>query len=226
MKHDGIPQSQSSRRQFLRNSALSMAYVAGSRSLPGYAQRMTTMVKRDPTAAERQAVQDYHTKGAKILFQDGFRDQTAFEKHWMVFTDDRSDLLACRTSKSLSLSSKGLAIHTVAADHCRAKWSTGEIISKQSFLYGLYAAYMDISHGAGVDNAFWLTSEGNLNDGSGDSFEIDIAEVYYPALIRSTLHRHNPAKGGALYETGYNNRQQGKLAPNSTLMACFGRLLR
>lgn len=203
---------QISRRRFLQSSVSSLACYAMSHTLVAHAQKMTTMVKREPNAAEKQAVQDYHAKGTRVLFQDDFRSSAAFEKNWTVFSDDRPDLKACRTAKSLSISSSGLAIRTVAADHCAAKWSTGEIISKQSFLYGLYEAYMSIAHGIGVDNAFWLTSDGNLNDGSGDSFEIDIAEIYYPALIRSTLHRHNWSKGGDLYETGYNNETRGNLA--------------
>ena len=212
MTDNGIIRSPGSRRQFLKSGALFMASVAGLRSAAAYAQRMTPMVKRNPTAAERQMVHDYHTKGTKILFQSDFRSQTEFEKNWTVFTDNRSDLKACRTAKSLSISDQGLSINTVAADHCIAKWSTGEIISKQAFQYGLYEAYMNIAHGVGVDNAFWLTSQGDLNDGSGDSFEIDIAEVYYPGLIRSTLHRHNLHKGFDLYETGYDNRTQKNLA--------------
>lgn len=210
-RNDIIP-SPASRRQFLKSSVLSMACLAGFRAVTAYAQKMTPMVKRNPTDAERQAVHDYHIKGSKILFQDDFRSQAAFEKNWTVFTDNRSDLKACRTANSLIISDKGLSIKTIAADHCSTQWSTGEIISKQAFQYGLFESYMNIAHGAGVDNAFWLTSQGDLNDGSGDSFEIDIAEVYYPALIRSTLHRHNLHKGIDLYETGYNNQTRGNLA--------------
>jgi beta-glucanase (GH16 family) len=212
LKYYETTKSLMSRRHFLRNGALSVACLAAPSGLTAYAQKMTPMVKRNPTAAEWQAVHDYHTKGANILFEGDFRSQASIEKNWTIFTDNRSDLLACRTAKSLATSDKGLAINTVAADHCFAKWSTGEIVSKKAFQYGLYEAYMNITHGTGVDNAFWLTSQGELKDGSGDSFEIDIAEVYYPGLIRSTLHRHNLTKGIDLYETGYHNRVRENLA--------------
>lgn len=212
MAYNEIIQSSTSRRQFLKGGVLSMACLAGFRPAIAYAQQMTPMAKRNPTDAERQAVHDYHSKGDKILFQDDFRSQAEFEKNWTVFTDNRSDLKACRTAKSLFITDEGLKIRTVAVDNCIAKWSTGEIISKQAFQYGLYEAYMNIAHGVGVDNAFWLTSAGDLNDGSGDSFEIDIAETYYPSLIRSTLHRHNLHGGGDRYETGYDNRVRENLA--------------
>ena len=201
----------STRRSFLRTAgAFSLACLAG----PGmtFAQKMTPMLKRSPTEAEKNTVHEYHVRGAKVLFEDGFRNQAAFEKNWTVFTDDRSDLLACRTAKSLSITDDGLKIETVKADHCKAQWSTGQIISKQAFRYGLYEAYMKIASSAGVDNAFWLTSQGDLNDGTGDSFEIDVAETYYPALVRSTLHRHNLHGGGDRYETGFDDRVKGNLA--------------
>jgi hypothetical protein len=51
------------RRHLLRNGALSVAYLAAPSCLTVYARKMTPMMKRDPTAAERQAVYDYHTKG-------------------------------------------------------------------------------------------------------------------------------------------------------------------
>jgi len=208
----GDAESLLSRRRFLKASAFSLAYFAGTGHFSAYAQRMVPMVKRSPTDAEREAVHDYHTTGSRVLFQEDFRDPSAFEKNWTVFTDNRSDLMACRTAKSLATTDKGLEINTIAADHCFARWSTGQIISNQAFQYGLYEAYLNIAHGAGVDNAFWLTTQGELKDGSGDSFEIDIAEVYYPALIRCTLHRHNLPKGIDRYETGYNNQLQGNLA--------------
>jgi beta-glucanase (GH16 family) len=204
--------SQISRRRFLKSGALTMACLAGHGSPIAYAQRMAPMAKRNPTSAERDTVKNLHAKAANILFQDDFKNQATYENNWTVFTDNRSDLMACRTAKSLSVSSNGLAIETVPADHCHAKWSTGEIISKQAFTYGLYEAYIKIANATGVDNAFWLTTQGEVSDGSGDSFEIDISETYYPSLIRSTLHRHNLTKHIDLYETGYNDQERKNLA--------------
>lgn len=203
---------QSTRRKVLATGALAAAGFAASCSFPALAQTMTPMAKRDPTGAERQAVRDCHARGAKVLFQDDFRNRAKFEENWTVFADNRSDLKACRTAQSLEISNKGLAIHTTKAEHCIAPWSTGEIVSKQAFQFGLFEAYMKIARGPGVDNAFWLTSQQALTDGTGDTFEIDVAEIYYPALIRSTLHRHNLDKHVDRYETGNNSPVRGNLA--------------
>ena len=212
MGEQAFAKSLVSRRNILQSGALLLACGAVGVPLNAVAQTMKPMTKRMPTAAESEAVRDYHAKRTGYLFEESFRDRSALESKWTVYHDDRSDLMACRTEKSLAISPKGLSINTVNADHCTAKWSTGQIISKQAFLYGLYEAYIDITHGVGVDNAFWLTTQGTVNDGTGDSFEIDVAEVYYPSLIRTTLHRHNLTKGRDRYETGYNYRPQANLA--------------
>jgi beta-glucanase (GH16 family) len=200
------------RRNFLQSGVLSLGCSVFGVPLEAFGQTMKPMAKRMPTAAESEAVRDYHAKRSGYLFEESFQDRAAFESRWTVFLDNRSDLLACRTADSLAISGEGLSINTVSANHCTAKWSTGQIISKQAFLYGLYEAYIDIAHGVGVDNAFWLTSQGTVSDGTGDSFEIDIAEIYYPALVRTTLHRHNLTKGIDRYETGYDYRPQINLA--------------
>lgn len=204
--------SRLTRRKLLGAGALAMVGFAESCRRPALAQTMTPMVKRDPTDAERKVVRDYHTRGAKVLFEDNFQSRAKFEENWTVFTDNRSDLKACRTAQSLAISDKGLAINTIKAEHCIAPWSTGEIVSKQAFQHGLFEAYMQIAHGPGVDNAFWLTSQKPLADGTGDTFEIDVAETYYPSLIRSTLHRHNLDKHIDRYETGNNNPARENLA--------------
>ena len=199
------------RRSFLKHGGM----LAASAMVPcqkSFGQTMPKMAKRNPTGAEIARVQKLHQHPPSILFQDDFRDPGSFANNWSIFTDDRADLQACRTAASLTVSSAGLKIDTIAVEHHRARWSTGEIISKASFQYGLYEAYLKITPAAGVDNAFWLTSEGDLRDGTGDSFEIDIAETSYPDLVRSTLHRHNLHGGGDRYETGYVYRAHGNLA--------------
>ena len=200
-----------SRRCFLNLGTLSaLNTLTPFRSF--YGQTMPKMLKRTPSDAEVEQVRRLHMQPTRILFQDDFKDEAAFSRNWSAFKDDRSDLKACRTEASLSVSLDGLKIDTIAATHCKARWSTGQIISKQAFQYGLYEAYLKIAPAVGIDNAFWLTSQGDLKDGTGDSFEIDIAETYYPSLIRSTLHRHNLHAGGDRYETGYDNHVRGNLA--------------
>ena len=115
-----------SQRKFLQSSVLPLACGLVGAPLQAVGQAMKPMTKRMPTAAESKAVRDYHAKSHGYLFEEDFRDRAAFDSRWTVYQDNRSDLLACRTAKSRALSADGLSINTVNADHCTAKWSTGE----------------------------------------------------------------------------------------------------
>jgi beta-glucanase (GH16 family) len=203
--------SHPTRERVLKLGLASLASCAALGNLPASAQTMTPLPKRAPTDAERQAVRAYHTKSTNVVFQDDFRDSAAFATNWAPYSDDNSRLKACRTPQSLSVSSDGLAIKTISVDHCKTPWSTGEIISKGSWEFGFFEATLKIAGGPGLDNAFWLTSVNPLDDGTGDTFEIDL-ETYYPSLIRSTLHRHNTERHTNAFETGYNYKTALELA--------------
>jgi beta-glucanase (GH16 family) len=168
--------------------------------------------KRAATAADSARIAALQSRQSGMLFFDNFADPADLERNWSVFTDDRSDLMACRSADSLHPGSSGLQIATVQASHCHDRWSTGEIISKRGFGFGYFEAYLRIAAAPGIDNAFWLTTQGGSNDGSGDEFEIDVAEVMYPNDVHITLHRHNLEKHKDDIELGFDHRATDPLA--------------
>jgi beta-glucanase (GH16 family) len=164
--------------------------------------------KRAATAADSARIAALQGRQSGVLFFDHFADPADLARNWSVFTDDRSDLMACRSADSLHPGRSGLQIETVQASHCHDRWSTGEIISKRGFGFGYFEAYLRIASAPGIDNAFWLTTQG----GSGDEFEIDIAEVMYPNDVHITLHRHNLEKHKDDIELGFDHRATEPLA--------------
>jgi beta-glucanase (GH16 family) len=168
--------------------------------------------KRAATAADSARIAALQSRQSGMLFFDNFADPADLERNWSVFTDDRSDLMACRSADSLHPGPSGLQIATVQASHCHDRWSTGEIISKRGFGFGYFEAYLRIAAAPGIDNAFWLTTQGGSNDGSGDEFEIDVAEVMYPNDVHITLHRHNLEKHKDDIELGFDHRATDPLA--------------
>jgi beta-glucanase (GH16 family) len=168
--------------------------------------------KRAATAADSARIAALQSRQSGVLFFDNFADPADLERNWSVFTDDRSDLMACRSADSLHPGPSGLQIATVQASHCHDRWSTGEIISKRGFGFGYFEAYLRIAAAPGIDNAFWLTTQGGSNDGSGDEFEIDVAEVMYPNDVHITLHRHNLEKHKDDIELGFDHRATEPLA--------------
>lgn len=118
MSEQAFTRNPFSRRKFLQSSALSLAYGLVGAPLQAVGQILKPMAKRMPTAAESAAVRDYHAKSHGYLFEEDSRDRAAFDSRWTVYQDNRSDLLACRTAKSLAVLADGLSINTVGADHC------------------------------------------------------------------------------------------------------------
>jgi beta-glucanase (GH16 family) len=168
--------------------------------------------KRGPTGADSRRLRSYQMSQSNILFYDDFSNAETFRKNWSVFTDDRYDLAACRSAASLALGPDGLSIDTVPAVGCHDHWSTGEIISRQGFLYGYFEAYIRAGAGSGLDNAFWLTTQNGSNDGSGDEFEIDIGEGIFPNDVHMTLHRHNLPQHREIGELGFDHRASETLS--------------
>ncbi|MEW6436883.1 MAG: glycoside hydrolase family 16 protein [Pseudomonadota bacterium] len=92
-------------------------------------------------------------------------------------------------------------MRTLAATNCRAKWSTGSMISKLRQRYGFFEASMKIANISGLNNAFWLVTE--------DHFEIDIAEAHFPNDVRLTLHNNNnwnTEKDDKLHAVGFDSK--------------------
>lgn len=208
------------RRNLIAASFVGSVFAA----MPGLAQAQVAALlgtKRAPTPADSQALAAYQASQTGVQFFDDFSSQASLQDNWTVYTDDRPDLLACRSADSLAPGPGGLTINTTAATHCHDKWSTGQIISRKGFLYGYFEAYMKIASGPGLDNAFWLTTTNGSNDGSGDDFEIDIVEAMYPNDDHITLHRHNLHKWHDVGELGFDHRASEPLSDNYNYYAAL-----
>ena len=75
------------------------------------------------------------------------------------------------------------------------------MISKARQKYGFFEASIKAADVSGLNNAFWLVTE--------DHFEIDIAEVHFPNIVRLTLHNNNDwdtQKDGRMHAVGFNSK--------------------
>ena len=81
------------------------------------------------------------------------------------------------------------------------------MISKAKQKYGFFEATIKAADISGINNAFWLVTE--------DGFEIDIAEVHYPNILRLTLHNNNKSyteKPGKKYAVGFDSKFNGNFS--------------
>ncbi|WP_116141056.1 glycoside hydrolase family 16 protein [Trinickia diaoshuihuensis] len=153
--------------------------------------------RRPITEADRAAIQRYRAgRHGSPLFVTGFSDPGALGSDWQAQSDDY--LKSCRRPENAVATESGLQLQTRDAAGCRARWSTGFIISRQRFGYGFYEASIRAADIDGLNNAFWLVTD--------DHFEIDICELHYPNIDRMTLHDNNKIDGAFPLAVGFDSR--------------------
>jgi hypothetical protein len=153
--------------------------------------------RRAVTPADRALIARYRS-GRAAAFSTGFNNDGEFRSQWLVQLDDRSDLKSCRQPASVAVSPTGLTLKTLNATGCHARYSTGSVLSKAKYSFGLFEASIKIADIGGMNNAFWLTTD--------DKFEIDIAEVHYPNDVRITLHNNNNWSPDPSHAVGFDRK--------------------
>jgi hypothetical protein len=153
-------------------------------------------VRRPVTDADRKAITLYRSGKVPPSYATSFDDPQKLSADWLFQSDDY--LQSCRRPENAVATPDGLQLRTRLATGCKAKWSTGSIISKQHFGFGFFEATVKTADIDGLNNAFWLVTE--------DHFEIDIAELHFPNISRMTLHNNNKINGAFPLAVGFDSR--------------------
>jgi hypothetical protein len=141
--------------------------------------------RRLVTEDDRTLIAKYRAGSAKPILVTDFKDPTALGSQWTFISDDY--LKSCRRPQNVVSTRAGLELQTLPGGNCRAKWSTGYIISRVKQKFGFFEATIKGADIDGLNNAFWLVTE--------DHFEIDIVELHHPNIARLTLHDNNKING-------------------------------
>jgi hypothetical protein len=151
--------------------------------------------RRSVTDADRAAIKAYRSGNKKPVLSTMFSTPSELQEAWDIVQDDNrsGDFLSCRRAGNVEPTSAGLRLKTMVATDCTNRWSTGYIASKEKYSYGFFEARIKIADVAGMNNAFWLTTD--------DNYEVDIAEMRYPNYIHIGL-QYWPPKGSQEKHTG------------------------
>ena len=195
--------------RFVHKSLLVLTFSAGVMlASPSYAQQAVLQkltwgnpdqpwgVRRPVTEADRKAVTSYRIGKGEPIYATDFTDPQKLASEWQSQSDDY--LQSCRRPDNVVTTPGGLQLRTRVAADCKAKWSTGSIISKQHYGFGFYEATIKTADIDGLNNAFWLVTE--------DHFEIDAAELHFPNISRMTLHNNNKIDGKFPPAVGFDSR--------------------
>ena len=158
-------------------------------------------MRRPVTDADRKAVAFYRSGKIQPVYATNFNDSKKLADDWQFQSEDTSNMKSCRRPENVVAAPGGLQLRTRVATNCKAKWSTGFIISKQHYKFGYFEAEIKPADIDGLNNAFWLVTE--------DHFEIDIAELHFPNINRMTLHNNNnwaTEKDDKTHAVGFDSR--------------------
>ncbi|MBB6244936.1 glycoside hydrolase family 16 protein [Rhodanobacter sp. MP1X3] len=158
-------------------------------------------VRRPVTEADRKAVAFYRSGKIQPVYATNFNDSQKLADDWQFQSEDTSNMKSCRRPENVIAAPGGLQLRTRVATNCKAKWSTGFIISKQHYKFGYFEAEIKPADIDGLNNAFWLVTK--------DHFEIDIAELHFPNINRMTLHNNNnwaTEKDDKAHAVGFDSR--------------------
>lgn len=142
--------------------------------------------RRPITDRDRGLIDYYRSGNIKPIFETHFAINGDLGR-WDVHVDDNAALRSCRSPQSVKLTPEGLILEVMEVIGCNTRWSTGQLVSKDSFGFGYFEASMKIAAIPGVDNAFWITTT--------DRYEIDVIEAFHPSSVTSAVHQWAPPKG-------------------------------
>ncbi|WP_421440505.1 glycoside hydrolase family 16 protein [Agrobacterium tumefaciens] len=142
--------------------------------------------RRAVTEEDRQRIKLYRSTNIRPVYQTAFTEPTDL-LGWELLSEEKIGALSCRRPESVSTTSTGLWMEFKLNDTCEQTFSSGGIISKDRYGFGYFEVSMRIASIPAVDNAFWLTT--------GDHYEIDVVESFYPSTATSALHQWAPPPG-------------------------------
>ena len=111
-------------------------------------------VRRPVTDADRKAVALYRFGKIQPVYATNFNDSQKLADDWQFRSEDASSMKSCRRPENVVTSPAGLQLHTRVSTNCKAKWSTGYIISKQHYKFGYFEAEIKAADIDGLNNAF------------------------------------------------------------------------
>ncbi|MBU9416125.1 glycoside hydrolase family 16 protein [Burkholderia multivorans] len=158
------------------------------------------VVRRPVTDRDRDLIARYRSGKLKPDFETRFTRPADLDD-WDLLVSENTKLRSCVRPNSVSTGPEGLTLTVEPATDCHAKWSTGQIVSKNRFKYGYFEASMKLAPISGMDNAFWLVTS--------DGYEIDVTEAFYPKTATSAVHQWHPPRGKehSMVSTAINIKQ-------------------
>lgn len=163
------------------------------------------------------------SKNWTLTFSDEFEGNALDTEKWVSENKENlwSALLSSRYPENLEVKDGYLYMHTKKNNPDPSnEWSTAYIWTKTfKQKYGYFEARYKYNAASGINNAFWLMTDGSTNGLNPGEHEIDINEGHYPNYSSHNLHFYSKIKE-TRDDIGYKVASTENYARDFHIFAC------
>lgn len=129
--------------------------------------------------------------GWHLVWQDEFDDPNdKLDEKWISQNGPSGHILSSRWRENAVVDGGMLRLINRKEKKGGQDWTSGNIWTKQRFLYGYYECRYRYAAAAGTNNSFWIMTNEKPAPGR-KSFEIDINEGHWPNKVNTNIHNHS-----------------------------------
>lgn len=112
------------------------------------------------------------------------------DERWISQNSGSTHILSSRWRDNAVVANGSLKLVNKKESRGGNAWTSGNIWTKEQFLYGYFECRYRYAAATGTNNSFWLMTTGKPPQGK-KTFEIDINEGHYPNQVNTNIHNHS-----------------------------------
>jgi len=116
------------------------------------------------------------------------------DTRWVSQNGPSGHILSSRWRENAVVSDGTLKLINRKEQRGGQQWTSGNIWTREKFLYGYFECRYKYAAAEGTNNSFWLMTQHKKSPEKGASFEIDINEGHFPNEVNTNIHNWSAIK--------------------------------
>jgi beta-glucanase (GH16 family) len=132
--------------------------------------------------------------GYKLVWSEDFNGTMgSLDKNWTFQNAPSSHILCSRWRENVVVTNGLCRLLNKKEQRGGQEWTSGNIWTKEQFLYGYFECRYRYAAAKATNNSFWLMPTKKAPPGQ-KNFEIDINEGHFPNKLNTNIHNHSDQK--------------------------------
>lgn len=116
------------------------------------------------------------------------------DSRWESQNGPSGHILCSRWRENAKVSDGTLKLLNKKEKRGGQEWTSGNLWTREKFLYGYFECRYRYAAAEGTNNSFWLMTKNKGQPEQGKNFEIDINEGHYPNKVNTNIHNWTDVK--------------------------------